>query len=216
MKTIKLSTLMFGLLLLGCNQTDTKTTSETVDIGTKSIDDKKKIEDLIRQVLIWADSENSIDLLPILTYGKDSIYTGFDLVTHKQNLDKLRRTNFFADEFIDNYDQIILTLDKGLKNGKYGQWFTGEIAPFSFTNDSNPWCLCQDVPYDEPNPWNLIEVSIIKIDKNKGKAKWSWGEPESNAGPDWIDFSYKFRVVKVNDQWKIAYLKGFDLKESSR
>jgi hypothetical protein len=76
--------------------------------------------------------------------------------------------------------------------------------------------MSQDVPYDKPNPWNLIEIDIIKLVKDKGEVNWKWGKLELNADPSWKDFSYRFKVVKENGKWKIAYLEGFDFKESTR
>ena len=74
---------------------------------------------------------------------------------HKQNLTKLAQTNFFSKEFIDNYNFIIIELDKKLK-AKELIWNKGETPPFG--NDANVWCSCQDVPYDNPNPWDNIEI----------------------------------------------------------
>lgn len=134
MNKIKLMTLILGLLLFGCNQANNKTTSVTEEKVSTSADDKEQIQNLIRQVLNWANSKNSIYLLPTITDSKDSVYIGFDLDKHKQNLYKLRETNFFATEFIENYNQIILTLDKGLRNGKYDQWLVGNLPTSIFAN----------------------------------------------------------------------------------
>jgi hypothetical protein len=216
MKQIKRTTLILGLLLLGCNQAETQTTSTIREKAPGLTVDKEQIQNLIRQVLNWAESKNSIDLLPTLSDSKDKIYVSFNLEKHRENLEKLKKTNFFSAEFIDNYNKIILTLDKGLKNGEYKQWLVGDLPSFAFANDVNPWCLCQDVPFDKPNPWDFIEVSIVKLDNEKGDAVWKWGKLELNTDPGWKDFSYKFRVVKENNRWKIAYLTGFDFKESTR
>lgn len=211
MKHIKLTTLIFGLLLFGCNQADTKTTSVIVEKTSTSADDKKQIHNLIREVLNWADSKNSIALLPVLSDNKDSVYIGFDLDKHKQNLDKLKQTNFFAIEFIENYNQIILTLDKGLRNGNYDQWLVGDLPTFIFSNDHRPWCNCQD--FDD---WNKVEIRIIELTDNEGELEWTWGNLSADTHSSWKEFAYKFRVVEENGKWKIAYLTGFDFKESTR
>jgi hypothetical protein len=151
-----------------------------------------------------------------VTDSKDSVYIGFDLKKLKENLDTLKATNLFSAGFIENYDQIILTLDTGLRTNRYVKWSTGELPTFSFANDVDPWCLCQDVPYDKPNAWDLVEVKIIKLNNEKGELYWTWGNPELNSAPDWKDFTYKFGVEKENGKWKISYLQGFDLKESTR
>lgn len=214
MKHIKLTTLIFGLLLFGCKQTDNKSTSISAEKVETSTDEKEQIQNLIRQALNWADSKKSIDLLPVIADSKDSLYLGFDLELHKQNLDKLRQTNLFSTEFIENYNQIILSFDKGLKNGKYEQWKVGELPPFNFSSDVDAWTLSQDVPYDNPNPFDFVEVKLLDI--NKGEVNWKWGKPELITEPSWKDFAYKFKVVKENNKWKISYLEGFDFKESTK
>ena len=211
MKHIKLTTLIFGLLLFGCNQADNKMTSVTEEKATTSTDDKEQIQNLIRQVLNWSDSKNTIDLLPVLTDSKDSVYIGFDLDKHKQNLDKLQQTNFFATEFIENYNQIILTLDQGLRNGNYYQWLVGDLPTFIFANDHSPWCNCQD-----NDDWNKVEVRVIKLTDKEGELEWTWGNLNADTHSSWKEFAYKFRVVNENDKWKIVYLTGFDFKESTR
>jgi hypothetical protein len=213
MKHIKLTTLIFGLLLFGCNQADNKRTSVTEEKATTSANDIEQIQNIIRQVLNWADTKKSIDLLPVLADSRDSLYIGFDLDKHKQNLDKLQKTNFFATEFIENYNQIILNLDKGLRNGNNEQWLVGDLPTFNFSSGVNPWTLSQDIPYDHPNPFDFVEIKLLKIDK--GELIWKWGKPELITEPSWKDFEYKFRVVKENDRWKISYLQGFDFKEST-
>jgi hypothetical protein len=213
MKHIKLTTLIFGLLLFGCNQADNKRTSVTEEKVTTSANDIKQIQNLIRQVLNWADTKKSIDLLPVLADSRDSIYIGFDLDKHKQNLDKLQKTNFFATEFIENYNQIILNLDKGLRNDNNKQWLVGDLPTFNFSSGVIPWTLSQDIPYDHPNPFDFVEIKLLNIDK--GELIWKWGKPELITEPSWKDFEYKFRVVKENDRWKISYLQGFDFKEST-
>lgn len=211
MKYIILNTLLFGLIFLSCNQVGNKTISVTEEHDSTSASDKDKIQNLIRQTLNWADTKNSINLLPVLSDKNDSIYIGFDLNMHKQNLDKLRKTNLFSNEFIENYNQIILTLNKGLIEGYYDQWHVGDLPTFIFSNDHNPWCNCQD-NYD----WNKVEVRIIKLTENEGELEWTWGDLSEDTHSSWKEFAYKFRVVKENDKWKIAYLTGFDFKQSTQ
>lgn len=211
MKHIKLTTLIFGLLFFACNQGENKTTSATEEKVSTSTDDKAQIQTLIRQVLGWSNAENSIELLPVIPDSKEHAYVGFDLDKHKQNLDKLRQTNFFATEFIENYNQIILTLDKGLRNGSYSQWLVGDLPSFNFANDQSPWCNCQD-----NLDWDKVEIRAIKLTDKEGELEWTWGNPTANAQPSWNEFAYKFSVVKENDKWKIAYLKGFDFKQGTQ
>jgi hypothetical protein len=215
MKKNRLLILLIGLTILSCNQTSQRTNStenKAENLTTsENLVDKEEIQNLIIQVLIWADSKKTIDLLPMITDSEDSVYIGFDLEKHKLNLQKLKETNFFATEFIDNYNQIILTLDKGIRNSEYEQWLVGDLPTFIFANDANPWCGCQD-----NMDWNTVEVKVISLDNEKGDINWFWGNLSANTHSSWKEFNYNFKVVKENKKWKIAYLQGFDFKESTR
>jgi len=217
-------TLILGFIFLSCNQSNSakKTTIEKTEnlqqVETvQEIDnskDKEEIQNLIRQTLNWADSENVIDILPMLLDSRDSIYIGFDLNRHETNLAKLRAIGFFANEFIENYNRIILTLDKMLRNNEFEEWLVGDLPTFRFANGANPWCACQDVPYDNPSPWDYVEIKIIELNNDRAQLAWKWGELDSNTHFSWEDFSYKFGTVKENGKWKIAYLQEFDFEKS--
>lgn len=177
-------------------------------------DEKEKIQLLIRQVLSWSKSDQHIDLLPFIKSPKDSLCIGFDFVKHKFNLKKLRRTEFFSNEFIENYNQIILTLDKKIKNNEFEKWNVYDIQTFSFANDIDPWCSCQEVLSDAPNPWNIVQVKIINQNKKEIDAIWSWGNLKGNQEESWKTFTSSFKVVKENNKWKVSYLEGFDFFKS--
>jgi hypothetical protein len=204
-------TLFLVILLLGCYQkSDSKSLIEKAKDKSELIEnseDKTAIQKLIRDVLIWANSENSFDLLPAISDSTDSIYIGFDQNKLKSNLKKFAETDLFSKEFIENYNRIILTLDKNTKRKVYYDWLVGDLQPFGFANDVNPWCYCQEMPYEDPSPWGLVEVTIIKLEKTRGEMTWTWGKT------DWPDIKYNFSVVKENGKWKISYMEGFDYKE---
>ena len=215
MKRIGLVLLIIGLTLSSCNQKNktvntTENRQDNVEVSDKS-SDKEEIRNQIRQALNWTDSQNRIELLPVVTDSADSIYIGFDLDKHKQNLEKLKSAGFFATEFINNYNQIILTLDKGLQNGEYEEWLVGSMPTFAFANGASPWCLCQD-----NLDWDTVEVNIISLDNEKGELEWYWENLDSETDESWDVFKYKFRVVKEDNIWKIAYMEGFDFEESTQ
>jgi hypothetical protein len=128
---------------------------------------------------------------------------------------KWKKPDYFACEFIENYNQIILTLDKKIRNNEFEQWFVGYLPNFTFANGAAPWCLCQDVPYDEPSPWDHVEIEIINFNDGKAAGIWKWGSLKPHTlHSSWEEFSYKFRAIKENNKWKIAYMQGFDFEES--
>jgi hypothetical protein len=226
-KHTKLLSLISVVILFGCNYPAKSTHSTKSKIDDKSnpptknnsaiikladsSKDKVAIQSLIRQMLKW--DGGSIDLIPELS--KDSICTGLDFDKLNYNLKKLKETEFFADEFINNYSHIIHTLDKKIKNKEFSKWNVyGELPPFNFDNDIDPWSSSQDAPYDNPNPADFVEVGIINLDNEKGELYWKWGRLAADADKSWKDFYYKFMVVRVSGKWKISWLQCFDYKES--
>ncbi len=207
MKLLKLIPFLIATFFFACHQkntsevTNTSKTSETIE--------QQEIKTLIRQVLYWADT-NRFDLLPALEDEEEETYIGFDLNQHKKNLKQMEKTNFFTAAFIENYNQIIETLDKGLRDDKNEKWLVGDLPTFSFANGANPWCNCQD-----NLDWNTVDVKILSIDNQKADLEWFWNNANS-SDESWSNFRYHFRAVKENNQWKIDYMEGFDLKESTQ
>jgi hypothetical protein len=108
-----------------------------------------------------------------------------------------------------------LKLDEKTKKGEFDKWSLGELPPYNFASDANPWCNCQDVPYDTPNSFGQIDVYIIALSKTSGELYWKWGKLSRDVHQDWRNFSYKFRVKRENGKWKISYLQEFDFNKST-
>jgi hypothetical protein len=183
--------------------------TETIDTTLQAIE----VQTLVRKMLNWARFEHPVQLHPWLTDENDSIVIGFDQEIIRKNISILESTGLFSKEFIDNYKNINTTLDKKIRKGEYGEIYSNEIPIYNFASDVNPWTLCQDVPYDKPNPYDYVEVRIIKLDGNYGEFDWKWGRLGLNVAPDWRSFSYRFKVRFEDGKWKISYLEGFDYKK---
>lgn len=199
MKHIKLTILIIGFLLLSCNQTDTKTTQVTKEKASTSADEKEQIQNLIRQVYKWQESQKPSNN-DMIADSKDSIYIGFNLDQLKLDIEELKTTGFFSNEFIDNYYKIFTTLDRKLRN-KEIEWLVGDLPPFG--DNVNPWCNCQDNP---DNYWQTMIIDNIAFESNVATFTWTWGD----------NFQYKARAIKLNDNWKISYLEGFNFDEFTR
>lgn len=233
MRAVILLPILLGLLLVGCQPADHTTQPVGHVTRSPSSADKEPIQVLLRQALHWANSPQGIGVLPVVMDRKDSVYVGVDRAQLTQNLAKLKATTFFSPGFINNYNQLVLAIDAGLRRGTYEPWLVGDGPTIVFVSEVNPWCLCQDVPYDHPNPWDNIEVSLVNQDHATVEAVWRWGNlrllldpAELKANPDllatdptvkeWQAFSYKMRVTKEAGKWQIAYLQGFDFAEGIR
>ncbi|MDP9046830.1 MAG: hypothetical protein M3N14_01750 [Bacteroidota bacterium] len=210
--------------LLGCNENNKpKATKNQVNAILKvnapptpdTTKNKQEIQILIRDLLVWAEGRKGVpDLLPFVINRPDSIVTGFDLSKLNGVDDSLKTTGFFSKAFIINYNQIIQVLDRKMKNREIEPFSTGEIPPFGFDSDADPWCDCQDVPYDSPNAYSLVDVHIIELNNESGKMYWTWGNLPKGVSPDWRTVTYKFNVTKEGGKWKISFLQGFDIKRA--
>lgn len=164
--------------------------------------DKQQLEKLIRKTYEWIETKTSLSDFNPIENKKGTQYVGVDIKAHNKKLSELKKTNFFAEQFLDNYNKIGLKIDTNLKNKKM-EWLVGDMPPFG--GDANPWCNCQDYP-DEY--WKTLTINNLKIDKNNATFNWTW----SSKG----DFNYKVKAVKENGIWKIAYLEGFDFDTYTR
>jgi hypothetical protein len=197
MRYINLTIFLIVLICSSCGQ--------TVNKANFIIDDRTQIKDLLIQVLKWHDKNGTYTGFEPIFNPKDSLAIGMDLKVLQNELDNLTKTNQFDKEFLDNYSLIVKTIDKKIKN-KEIVFMLGDLPPFA---GADPWCNCQDIPYD--NPWDKIDIKFISIDKDNADLTWTWGES------DWSkDFSYKVRAKKANGIWRISYLQGFDLKVMTR
>lgn len=210
MKLFKSTVLIFGFLLFVCNEAKSQDIRETAEASPNINSIKGKIENLIRQVYIWHEDQNHADYICVTKDSTNSYFVGLDLDDVEYNLDQMRKSNLFSEEFIENYNAIYQEINTKLRSNQL-TWIVGTQAPFG--NGGDPWCNCQDVPYDEPNPWSQIEVETIDLVDNFGELYWRWGGLEPDTDSDWNDFTYRFRVKRENGKWKIAYLDGFNFDE---
>jgi len=183
----------FGLFLFVCSfgakSTEIVEKSENA-IESEKLNDTEEIKKLIIQVLTWADTVKSIDLLPVLTDTEGSFYIGFDMNKHKENLETLSETGYFSIEFIENYNQIILTLDRKLRNHEYEyEWLVGDLPPFIFVS----WWNGQ-----ERFPLQSSIIEVIDLNKTFGEFYFKCGNLEKCIGLE----NYKMKVKVSKEENK--------------
>lgn len=202
--------IFFGLLLfsnatLGQNDLNSK-------IPEDQREDVDRIKELIRNMYLWQDAHLAMDL-DMISDENDSLYLGFDVDQLEFRLQELKSSGFFSEGFVANYARIFRTIDQRLKDREI-DYFVGDLPPFG--NGANPWCNCQDVPYDAPNPWAMIEIETLDFDDDHGSFLWKWGGLDFEEVADWQVFLYNFQVVKENGVWKIDALEGFDFESYTK
>lgn len=159
--------------------------------------DKQQIETLIRKAYEWIETKGSNSDFDPVENKKGDKYIGLNLKAHNKRLEELKKSNFFAQEFLDNYNKIGLKIGDNLKTKKI-EWLVGDLPPYG--NDTNAWCNCQDYPEQY---WKTLKLNNLKVENDKATFSWTWTA--------WKDGGkYKVKAVKENGIWKIAYLEGFD------
>lgn len=163
-----------------------------LSIGHTSEVDSTAIRTLIINVLKGSNSNNSPRLLLVIALNNDSVYNSIDLKKHKQNLHVLSQTNYFSKEFIENLNKIILTLERQLKSDAFKKepWHIGEMPPFNFYADNNPWCLCQD-----NLDWNKVQIKKLEVNNYT----WFWGDLPEGLHSSWKEFKCSFSVIKEDE-----------------
>lgn len=177
------------------NVTHLKKTNAAIYFAT----DKQQLETLIRKTYEWIETKKTKIDFDVVANKKGDKYVELNTKTHQKIVDELKKSNFFAQQFIDNYNKIGLKIGDNLKTKKM-EYFVGELPPYG--SDSNPWCDCQDNPEAY---WKTLKLNDLKIQNNKATFYWTWTEWKETP-------KYKVTAVKENGIWKIAVLDGFDYK----
>jgi hypothetical protein len=197
-------------VLFSCNtKKDTKNILKT-NVSEKELNmdlifenQKKDVEFLVKNLYKSIETVRyaTVDSYPV-SDEKDSIYICLDFVQVDANIRALKKTDFFANEFIENWEKLTVFIDKKLKSAEE-EWLIGDMSPF-WGSDVDRWCLCQDIPND--NFWEDMQFDFLEMDNQQATLTWTWGNSEWSE-----NFNYKIRVIKENGTWKIAYMQGFDI-----
>jgi len=207
--------LIFSLTISSCNNTTKKNTNVAekatvtnltpqnaikVSATTKFTNaDTVAIKAVIVKMYQWQDTNNFYYNYMLTEKPNDSIYNGFDMEMLSKRLEELKATSFFSDKFLQQYNSLIVGIDKKLKNGSY-KWYVGDLEDDG--PGANLWCLCQDVASDN---WNDIVITITNQTNTETTVEWDWFEKSANEG-------YTIKLSNMNNHWLINYMEGFDKK----
>jgi len=196
----------------GCHsdkQADKKDTATTTTITSTKIDRQQSIAedsllltDIVKKLYKWHVKQKlTFDgFKPVKLNATDTLYKGIDLRKNQKSVDELKGTGLFTDNFLKQYRNIALRMDKELREGS-SVWPDGDLP--SFNDDADPWCNCQDSPVDDY--WLIIKLTGIQINNNQAQFAWKWNS-DTESQP------YRIIAVKENGNWVIDYMQGFDMK----
>lgn len=185
-------------------------TSDNKDYGIKQdktgqvvsqITDSIKLTELVRNLYKWHTTDTcKCGFKPLKKNQSDTLFTSIDLDENRKEINELKQTGFFTEDFLEDYRKIAVRMDKELRDGT-SLWPEGELSTFG--DDADAWCNCQDYPVDDY--WKIMRLTNIKFNKDEASFKWTWG----------YSFYYKAKAKKENGNWKISYLEGFDMNAYS-
>ena len=200
---------LFGLLLIslwltGCNYAIGSKLCENRRGKSNIKSDSVELTCLVRNVFKWHQSDTTgPDFSYKFNHPNDSVYTGIDWELHNERMKALRETDFFTEEFLSNYQEIALRMDKAMKESDSSWRNTGDVP--SFEPEADHWCSCQDCP---DIYWNIITISDFNFGSDSVSFNWTWG---NNFG--FTKEKNKANAKKENGVWKLNYLAGFELND---
>lgn len=199
MRKLSLLTVVLLIFFAGCKKSKTNqaplresNVSKIVEVSN----DKQLIEKLLRNLYEWKETKSKLNDFEPLEISDSESYLGLDLSKNKQRIEELKSSNLFSEKFIENYENIVASIDLSLK-AKSFEWTKGELPPFGL--DAEIWCNCQDSP---DRYWQNLTVKNLKIVNNVASFSWSF-----ENHPD-----YNIKAIKENNAWKILFLEGIDEK----
>ena len=131
----------------------------------------------------------------------DSLFTGIDWPAYHKEYDALKKTNFFADDFLARHRAIAMTIDSSVRQARAEWRNANDGIPLWYT-DADDWCNCQDNP---DNYWERLTLNNLKFSNNTATFNWRWDEKDGITPPH----TYAMKAKKVDGTWKISYLEGF-------
>jgi hypothetical protein len=188
----------FAVLIVvcqSCNSNKNQKTSEVID-STFTISDRKSDSVHLRNLLIsiykWYGQNEGINHNNFFTAN-----SGIDTIKLDSGIREMRKTGFFAKEFLANYRQIGQRTNQMLEQDSTLR-MVGIAFPFQ---DFDTWDGGQGWELD----WNSLTIHNLSVSADSASLKWTCSRPLESS-----PLEAKFK--KENDQWKLSFLELLDLK----
>jgi len=170
--------------------------------------DREEIENLIKDLYKWTSTESIIitGFEPIL--DEDEIYAvGLDFETLEERNIVYKNSGYFSESFLENYRELWIILDNEIKTGRI-VWNISDGIPYHSVN-SNLWTLSQDFP--DGAWWDNIVFNFTGLNEESATLEWGWGDTNFSSTPK----KYEIELDKINGEWKISYIEGFEKQEEA-
>jgi hypothetical protein len=197
---------MFGVFitavfLTSCNNNPVSLKpGEKEDKQTITNIDSTELTTLVKNVYEWHLKKRSNDFPYKFSNPSDSIFIGIDWAAYARNIDDLKKTNFFSNEFFINHRSIALSIDSSMKQANV-EWRNINDGIPIWDTDADDWCGCQDYP---DNYWKTITLSEFSLQNDTLTFYWTWGNENGIQAN-----KYELKANKENGTWKISYMEGF-------
>lgn len=162
--------------------------------------DSVQLTSLVRQVYKWHMTIRLNDFPFKYDKNSENIFTGIDWDKYNNNIEILKKTNLFSDQFLFFHKTTALNLDSSIRKADIKWRNINDGIPI-WDTDADDWCGCQDYP---DNYWEILTLSHIKIENSIASFYWTW-----DKNPDSESHKYKMTARKVGDQWRIDSMEGF-------
>ena len=160
------------------------------------VSDSIELVGLVKNLLKWHENDLPLDFMPIRDSLEDGVFSGIDWDIHNKRVKQLSATKFFTEEFLENYHNIAMFLDKELRRNPV-RYYVGDMQPYS--DGTNIWCNCQDFP---SNWENRLMIVNLEINADSASFEWTW----------YREHRYFIRAQKIDNVWRISYMERFDIK----
>ena len=157
----------------------------------------QKIIEVLQNMYRWHATQSGVMDFPLVDNGEK--YTGLNQAAFANRITQLQQTKIFAVDFLTAYHHLGQEIHRRLATGAMEYW-VGDMPPFG--NGASPWTNAQDTP---DQFWQQMRIQNFQIQGDRAQFTWHWPLGYGDQ-PYWVG------MKKEQDQWRIRFLQGFDIR----
>jgi hypothetical protein len=190
---------IFSIAVLGsCKTPETQNTNpQGIEVLTAS--DSTALTTLVRNVYEWHLTQHQKNGFPFkITGAKKNLIAGIDWDAYENEIQKLRKTQYFSDYFFAAHQTIARSIDSSIQQTDK-KWRNANDGMSIWETGADDWCDFQDYPDDY---WKFLTLNNFKFEKGMVTFYWSWGDNNEKQ--------YQMKATKEEGKWKISHMQGFN------